>query len=408
MDLVSAVTPGMAPFFGELATAQPTPALPTNFWALLLSPVDLEPPIEEIEAAPPEVKAASPQQIAQAVILSMLSPVVASAPSGPDPEQVHVVPVFERNQPDEKPVEQAEIPDSPELPVVPLAVPLPEAPPLAVRVDPPVEPETAPRVQLPQAPRTSIATAPARKNPPEAPVAFELRLTQEQPEEPDKKELPASEEIRPTREPAEHPRIQRKEAASLASGAHEAPLPHKPLPILTNVAATPRPHETQAIDPPRPATSEAPAVPVLIQAPKPVASSAPIREIAMRVPAPDSNPVDVRVTGRNGEVHVAVRTSDTGLQLSLQEELGSLVGKLEQAGFRAEASIPNTASPHSFATHSTADLSGPETYREPQDAHGESNGRGTNPDSRHSNDRQQQQQHRRITRAWEQMMEDMQ
>jgi hypothetical protein len=366
------------------------------------------------------VTAAFPQQIAHAAILSMLSAVATPVPSGPEPEQTHIEPVVERSRPTKTLAdEEAEIPDFPEPSVDSFVARQPEAPPLAGPVDPSAELESGPKARLPYVPQIPIAAAPASKTSPEAPVAFELRLTQEQPEAPDQMELPAAEEIRTKRERAEHPRIQRKEAASLASGSHEAPLPHRSLPILINVTATPASRETQAIDPPKFQAPEVPTNPVPIEDSKPLVQTATVREIEMRVSTPDSKPVDVRISGRSGEVQVAVRTTDPVLKTSLQSDLGSLVSRLEQSGFRTETHIPEDARPipesdrivagQAIVTAATAELSGSGTYGEPRDAHGESNGRESSPDSRHSNDRQQQQQqHRRSTRAWEQMMEDVQ
>jgi len=65
--------------------------------------------------------------------------------------------------------------------------------------------------------------------------------------------------------------------------------------------------------------------------------AAPAHEISVRVSAPDAPPVDVHIKEQGGEVRVAVRTADTGLQASLRHDLGTLVDRLEQTGFRAEA-----------------------------------------------------------------------
>jgi hypothetical protein len=50
--------------------------------------------------------------------------------------------------------------------------------------------------------------------------------------------------------------------------------------------------------------------------------------------------VEVRVSERAGDMHVEVRTPDTGLAGDLREELPALATKLEQAGFRAETWHP--------------------------------------------------------------------
>ena len=60
----------------------------------------------------------------------------------------------------------------------------------------------------------------------------------------------------------------------------------------------------------------------------------------MRNPTPQAPAVDVHLIERGGELHVAVRTADGGLQTSLRENLGTLVNSLERSGYRAEAFTP--------------------------------------------------------------------
>jgi hypothetical protein len=67
-----------------------------------------------------------------------------------------------------------------------------------------------------------------------------------------------------------------------------------------------------------------------------------IREISFRLAADSAN-VDVQVAERAGRIQVAVRTSDPDLAKSLQTNLGELVGRLEDKGFRTEAWTPVTA-----------------------------------------------------------------
>jgi hypothetical protein len=50
--------------------------------------------------------------------------------------------------------------------------------------------------------------------------------------------------------------------------------------------------------------------------------------------------VEVRLTDRGGEVHVAVRTGDAQLAGDLREDLPALAARLEQGGFRAETWRP--------------------------------------------------------------------
>jgi hypothetical protein len=67
----------------------------------------------------------------------------------------------------------------------------------------------------------------------------------------------------------------------------------------------------------------------------PTVQNSPALEIAMRIARPEAA-VDVHVTERAGQVHVAVRTPDAGLQTSLRQDLGTLVNSLDRAGFHAE------------------------------------------------------------------------
>ena len=69
-------------------------------------------------------------------------------------------------------------------------------------------------------------------------------------------------------------------------------------------------------------------------------ASAPVREIAVRIASPQAPAVDVHLIERGGQINVAVRTPDGGLQTSLRQDLGSLVNSLERAGYRAEAFAP--------------------------------------------------------------------
>ena len=83
--------------------------------------------------------------------------------------------------------------------------------------------------------------------------------------------------------------------------------------------------------------------------PAPAAPGAPIQEIAVRIARPEAPAVDLQVTERGGEIHVAVRTADAGLQTSLREDLGTLTTSLERAGYHAETFVPSAAAPQSAA-----------------------------------------------------------
>ena len=68
----------------------------------------------------------------------------------------------------------------------------------------------------------------------------------------------------------------------------------------------------------------------------------PTRQISLKLSTDDSTRVNVDVTERAGKVQVAVRTADHQLAQSLQTDLGDLVSRLENKGFKTEAWIPAT------------------------------------------------------------------
>jgi hypothetical protein len=75
----------------------------------------------------------------------------------------------------------------------------------------------------------------------------------------------------------------------------------------------------------------------------------PVRDLTMVIPGRLSegrqqDNVQVRVTDRAGEVRVAVHTGDLQLAHSLRGQLGELVTRLEQTGYRAQTWQPAEAS----------------------------------------------------------------
>lgn len=85
-------------------------------------------------------------------------------------------------------------------------------------------------------------------------------------------------------------------------------------------------------------------------APAPAQATAPVKEITVRMTAPQAPAVDVHLAERAGQLHVAVRTADGGLQTSLRQDLGSLVNSLERAGYRAQAFTPREGAPAASAS----------------------------------------------------------
>lgn len=106
-----------------------------------------------------------------------------------------------------------------------------------------------------------------------------------------------------------------------------------------------------------------------IDAPEQVTPTGPAQDIAVRISRAEQA-VDVHVTERGGQVHVAVRTPDMGLQTSLRQDLGTLVKSLDRAGYHAEASAPLSVS----STESSSSLMNGNNSQ--QQESGSSSGRG--------------------------------
>jgi hypothetical protein len=92
---------------------------------------------------------------------------------------------------------------------------------------------------------------------------------------------------------------------------------------------TPQPSQAPVASPEAEAASTAP--------------SKPVREISLRLAVAASSDVEVQVAERAGKVQVTVRTADPELTKSLQGNLGELVGRLQENGFKTEAWNPVTA-----------------------------------------------------------------
>ncbi len=104
----------------------------------------------------------------------------------------------------------------------------------------------------------------------------------------------------------------------------------------TGANRTALPSETAPVDPP-----VAGRVSTEIET-NPSVRPQPIREISLRIADKASNSVDIQMVERAGHVQVAVRTPDQELTKSLQTNLGELVGRLEQKGYKTETWVPGT------------------------------------------------------------------
>jgi hypothetical protein len=118
------------------------------------------------------------------------------------------------------------------------------------------------------------------------------------------------------------------------------------LPAPANDTSRASPHaETIPVDPP-----VAKRVSTEIET-NPSVRTQPMREIYLRLGDTASNSVDIQMVERAGHVQVAVRTPDQELTKSLQTNLGELVGRLEQKGYKTETWVP------AATLHPTAALS---------------------------------------------------
>ena len=145
--------------------------------------------------------------------------------------------------------------------------------------------------------------------------------------------------------------------------------------------------QTKVTVAPQPPTTVSPE----LQTANPVPSQ-PIREISFRLGA-DSSQVDVQVAQRAGKIQVAVRTADPELAKSLQTNLGEVVGRLEDKGFRTETWTP--VSGH-----------GGSALREPNSANSQS-GDSSSQNSQQDRRQGQQESNQRQQQRWKAQLEDM-
>ena len=80
------------------------------------------------------------------------------------------------------------------------------------------------------------------------------------------------------------------------------------------------------------------------------ARTEPARDLSFRIASGTADPIDIKLTDRAGQIHVAVRSSDAALTQSLQTNVSDLEGKLERSGFHTETHLPQ----HAASTRETA------------------------------------------------------
>lgn len=341
----------MLPFPAPAVPAEPSPVF-LQLMLLLGSETDPETASqteEEIAYAP--VEAADPGQIAEAVIRSMLGHGTSQPEAEMEPKaegEPHKCAEHKVSQRSEK-IPKTKHPQT--LAVMPSMAANP--------VELPLQPQTTgnPQGAESNAPRGVHLGSPMHsqeRSSPAAPVAFALRLTPREHAAPQREPSTFASGERPTienfsfdteskgfdndqpKENHEHPHVTK---AVIAESQSEPLIEFEamaPVALQTMASmggdrlATPSLPEFQAeIQVTRQVDLEPVENAILM---KPVTA----REIAVRVSAPGESNVDVHVAERGGEVRVAVRTADSSLQVSLQQDLGTLIGRLENAGFHAE------------------------------------------------------------------------
>ena len=87
---------------------------------------------------------------------------------------------------------------------------------------------------------------------------------------------------------------------------------------------------------PAPAVEEIHSEPALNSLPRNGIS----RQISLKIAGPDSTNIAVQLKEHAGKIQIAVRSGDPQLNRSLQSDLGTLVNRLENQGFKTEAWVP--------------------------------------------------------------------
>ena len=228
-------------------------------------------------------------------------------------------------------------------------------------------PEDAPQPASPEAPRSAPAAAGPHLAEPSTPLAAAATATPPA----DNEAHPVEAASRPVasrdkspdagegggRKPGENAASEPGAAGASGLPARPPGTPEAPLP------ANPGPAErTTSAEAPAPA-ARPPAGPV----PEPVKAAA-AHDIKIQVGGQGEQRVEVRVTERGGDVHVAVRTPDSQLAGDLRDDLPSLAARLEQSGFHA-----TTWQPAGDLQH----LADPQAGTSAQDAQGQSRQNGS-------------------------------
>lgn len=114
-------------------------------------------------------------------------------------------------------------------------------------------------------------------------------------------------------------------------------------------------------------------------------------QLSVRLSGPEASPVDLKLTERNGEIQVAVRTANADMQTALRGDLTSLVDSLKTNGFEtgvSQGSSANLGAGSGMVHHVGATPALAQTDH--QDAGDTSNRNGQDPGRQQDSPRQQQ------------------
>lgn len=169
-------------------------------------------------------------------------------------------------------------------------------------------------------------------------VAFQLQLRNETIDRLPISPAPSKDDARRLTPPQATAEI----AEEKATPAEPARTPSGPMPAaaLLTAYADQFPNRNEAAEAPvQPGPTAAARLEAPDQASK--ASPAQAREIHLRVQDAGTKSAELRVTERAGELHVTVRSNDTGLTQTLRGNLPDLMNRLEQTGWQTKVSSPD-------------------------------------------------------------------
>jgi len=96
----------------------------------------------------------------------------------------------------------------------------------------------------------------------------------------------------------------------------------------------------------QPVETTAPAAAAAVATPEPVTAGngpQPLKDLSIQIASAGAEKVQLRFVQQQGELHVAVRTADSGMAHGLQQGLPELVTKLQDGGYRTETWKPADA-----------------------------------------------------------------